>query len=469
MNHEQFFVDGRWVTPHGKERADVVDAATEEVMGSIPLGNAQDVDDAVAAAKRAFGVWAATPVEDRAGYLQRLSQALAARADEIGDVISREVGMPRKLAKPIQAGLPIAVMGSYARILRETELETEMGRSLVVREPVGVVGAITPWNYPLHQVVGKVAPALAAGCTVVLKPSEVAPLSAWILAEVIEELGLPPGVFNLVGGDGPTVGEALVSHPDVDMVSFTGSTRAGRRVGELAAATVKRVTLELGGKSPNVILEDADLDKAVRRGVGACFINNGQTCSALTRMLVPEDRLADAEAILVDEVAKWVVGDPADAATRLGPLVSAAQRDRVRAYIEKGIEEGARVVVGGPTPPLSRGYFVRPTVFADVTPDMTIAREEIFGPVLCLMGCRDDEDASRLANDTPYGLSAAVWSKDLERARRVARRIRAGQVDINGGSFNHNAPFGGMKQSGNGRELGPFGLEEYFELKSVQI
>ncbi len=469
MRHERFFIDGRWVEPHGTERIDVIDGATEEPFGSIPLGNAADVEDAVAAAKRAFGVWAATPVEDRAGYLQRLSEGLANRADAIAEVISREVGMPKKLAKPIQAGLPAAVMGSYARILRNTEFETKLGNSIVVKEPVGVVGAITPWNYPLHQVVGKVAPALAAGCTVVLKPSEVAPMSAWILAEVIEELGLPPGVFNLVGGDGPTVGEALVTHADVDMVSFTGSTRAGRRVGELAAATVKRVTLELGGKSPNIILDDADFDKAVQRGVGACFLNNGQTCSALTRMLVPHDRVADAEAILTKEVAKWVVGDPAEGTTRLGPLASAAQRDRVRAYIEKGIEEGAKLVAGGAEAPLDRGFYVQPTVFSNVTTDMTIAQEEIFGPVLCLMGYGDESEAIRLANDTPYGLAAAVWSKDEERARRVARRIRAGQVDINGGAYNHNAPFGGMKQSGNGREMGPFGLDEYFELKSLQV
>jgi len=340
-----------------------------------------------------------------------------------------------------------------------------------VREPVGVVGAITPWNYPLRQIASKVAPALAAGCTVVVKPSEVAPLNAFLLAEIVDAIGLPPGVLNLVTGYGPVVGEALAAHPDVDMISFTGSTLAGRRVSERAAPTVKRVALELGGKSANVILEDADLERAVNSGVGACFLNSGQTCSALTRMLVPRGRLAEAEQIAAAAAERFTTGDPFDPATKLGPLVSERQRERVRGYIARGIAEGARLLTGGADAPAGQetGYFVLPTVFSDVTSEMTIAQEEIFGPVLVLIAHDGDEDAIRIANDTIYGLAGAVWSADEERAKLVARRIRTGQVDINGAAYNPLAPFGGYKQSGHGRELGPFGIDEFLEVKSLQL
>ena len=403
--------------------------------------------------------------------MRQIAGALAARAEEIAALISQELGMPLGQSRSIQAGLPTMSFGSMPRLLEEVAWEQEVGNSLIVREPVGVVGAITPWNYPLHQIAAKVAPALAAGCTVVLKPSEVAPLNAFVLAEIIDELGLPAGVFNLVTGTGPVVGEAIAAHPGIDMVSFTGSTRAGKRVTELAAQSVKRVALELGGKSPNVILDDADLETAVTDGVAKCYLNSGQTCSALTRMLVPREKLEEAERIAAAVAEATKVGDPFEDDTRLGPLVSDAQRERVRGYIEKGIEEGAKLVTGGAEPPegLDRGYFVRPTVFSDVKTDMTIAQEEIFGPVLAIIPYDDEEDAVRIANDSVYGLAGGVWSADEERAKRVARRIRTGQVEINGGVFNPLAPFGGYKQSGHGRELGSFALEEFLQVKSMQL
>jgi acyl-CoA reductase-like NAD-dependent aldehyde dehydrogenase len=390
---------------------------------------------------------------------------------DIGELIAHEVGMPLSLSMLIQAGLPISTFMSMASLVEEVAWEEQVGNSLVVREPVGVVGAITPWNYPLHQIAAKVAPALAAGCTVVLKPSEVAPLNAFLLADVIHEVGLPPGVFNLVSGVGPVVGEAIAAHPGVDMVSFTGSTRAGRRVGEVAAQTVKRVALELGGKSANVILEDADLAKAVNTGVTMCYLNSGQTCSALTRMVVPRSRLAEVEEIAVRAAEATTPGDPFGDGTRMGPLVSAVQRDRVRSYIQKGIDEGAKLITGGTEAPegLDVGYYVRPTVFSEVRTDMTIAQEEIFGPVLSILPYDTEEEAIEIANDSAYGLAGAVWAADPDRAKQVARRIRTGQVDINGGSFNSLAPFGGFKQSGHGRELGRFGLEEFLEIKSLQL
>ncbi len=393
------------------------------------------------------------------------------RTAEIAEIVAREVGMPLPLSTMIQAGLPTLSFGAAAQIAKSYVFESGVGTSVVVKEPVGVVGAITPWNYPLHQVAAKVAPALAAGCTVVLKPSEVAPLSAFILAEIIHAAGLPPGVFNLVSGDGATVGEAIAGHPEIDMVSFTGSTRAGKRVGEIAAKTVKRVALELGGKSANVILDDADLSKAVKGGVQNCFLNSGQTCSAWTRMLVPKAKHDEAVAIAKQAAESFTLGKPLDAGARLGPLVSKTQQERVRGYIKQGIAEGATLVTGGPEQPgaFAKGYFVKPTVFAHVKSSMTIAQEEIFGPVLCILPYENEEDAIRIANDTVYGLAGAVWSADAERAKRVARRIRTGQVDINGGSFNPMAPFGGFKQSGHGRELGPFGFEEYLEIKSLQM
>jgi acyl-CoA reductase-like NAD-dependent aldehyde dehydrogenase len=471
QDRDKLYIDGSWVPSTGKNTIDVINATTEEVMGRIPEGTPEDVDRAVKAARAAFPGWAGTSREERGKYLQRITEGLSARMQEIATTIAGEVGMPINLSMMIQAGLPTMTFGSMSQLLDTFPFEEQIGTSLVVREPVGVVGAITPWNYPLHQIAAKVAPALAAGCTVVLKPSEVAPLNAFILAEIVDEVGLPAGVFNLVTGVGPVVGEAIASHPDVDMVSFTGSTRAGKRVSELASQSVKRVALELGGKSPNVILDDADFERAVTDGVGKAFLNSGQTCSALTRMLVPRSRLSEAESIAAKAAEGYTLGDPFADGTRLGPLVSATQRERVRNYINKGIEEGARLVVGGADAPagLDKGYFVQPTVFSDVRTDMTIAQEEIFGPVLSILPYDTDDEAVAIANDTIYGLAGGVWSGDPERAKRVARQLRTGQVEVNGGSFNPLAPFGGYKQSGNGRELGKFGIEEYLEVKSLQL
>jgi aldehyde dehydrogenase (NAD+) len=470
-NRERIYIDGSWVASTGSGTIDVINAATEEVIGTVPEGTADDVDKAVKAARAAFDTWSQTPPEERGKYVQRIQEGLGARMTEIATVVSQEVGTPFSLANIIQAGLPTMITASYVDIASDFPWEEQVGNSLIVREPVGVVGAITPWNYPLHQVMAKVAPALTAGCTVVLKPSEVAPMSAFILAEIVDEIGLPAGVFNLVTGTGPVVGEAIVAHPQVDMISFTGSTRAGKRIAELAAGTVKRVALEMGGKSPFVVLPDADLGEAVKAGLGSCYLNSGQTCIAWTRMLVPKERMDEVAQLAKDVAESYTPGDPFDAATRLGPLVSKTQQDRVRSYIEKGIEEGATLVTGGAEQPagLDKGYFVKPTVFANVTNDMTIAQEEIFGPVLSIIGYEDEEDAVRIANDTIYGLHAGVFGGDKEHATQVARRIRAGQVDVNGGAFNPVAPFGGFKQSGTGRELGKFGLEEFVEIKSMQL
>ncbi len=470
IERNAIYVAGAWVPSGGTGTIDVYGASTEEVVGRIPDGVADDVDRAVGAAKAAFPEWSATAPEERAKHLQRIQEGLFARQDELAQLIATEVGMPLKLAAMIQVGLPSAQVGNYAQILRDFRFEEEIGHSLVVREPIGVVGCITPWNYPLNQIIAKVAPALAAGCTVVLKPSEVAPLNAFVLADVIDEAGLPPGVFNLVSGVGPVVGEAIAAHPDVDMVSFTGSTRAGKRVAELAAASVKRVALELGGKSANVILPDADLEKAVSAGVTNCYLNSGQTCTAWTRMLVPRDRLAEAEQIAAARAERYRVGDPLADGTNLGPLISDVQRDRVRGYIEKGIAEGAKLVTGGAEPPdgLEKGYFVRPTVFSEVTPDMTIAQEEIFGPVLSIIPYDTEDQAVEIANGTIYGLAGGVWSGDQAHAEQVARRLRTGQVDINGAMYNPMSPFGGYKQSGVGRENGRIGFEEFLETKSLQ-
>ena len=465
------YIDGAWVPSTGTGTIDVIDSTTEEVMGTVPEGTVDDVDRAVAAARAAFPDWAARPLAERTALLTAVGEALGARTDDLADLITHEVGMPRILSQLVQVGLPLNSFATAAQVATDFTWEQTVGNSLVVREPIGVVGCITPWNYPLHQIAAKVAPALAAGCTVVVKPSEVAPLNAFVLADIMDEVGVPAGVFNLVTGFGPVVGEAIAAHRDVDMVSFTGSTRAGRRVTEVAAATVKRVALELGGKSANVILADADLATAVPDGVTKCFLNSGQTCSALTRMLVPREKLAEAEAIARTAAEAFTPGDPFDAATRIGPLVSAAQRDRVRNYIDKGVGEGARLVTGGADVPdgLDRGFFVAPTVFSDVTRDMTIAREEIFGPVLVILPYDSEEEAVDIANDTDYGLAGGVWSGDPEHAKAVARRLRTGQVEVNGGSFNPMAPFGGYKQSGNGREFGSFGLEEFLEVKSLQL
>ena len=469
---DKFYIGGQWVAPSTPETIDVHRAGDGAVMGKVPAGAAKDIEAAVSAARDALPGWSALPVAQRAEFLQKVSDGLKARAEELAKTIAQEVGMPIKMSARIQAGLPIANFANYARIAREFKFEERVGNSVVVREPVGVVGAITPWNYPLHQIALKVAPALAAGCTVVLKPSEVAPFNAFILAEVMHAAGLPKGVFNLVTGFGPTVGEALVGHPMVDMISFTGSTRAGKRISEVAAQTVKRLALELGGKSASVILDDADLASAVKSTVGGCYLNSGQTCTALTRMLVPESKYEEAAKVAAEVAKGFTLGDPLSEATRLGPLSSAMQLERVRAYIRKGIAEGAELLAGGADAPEgvpAGGYYVKPTVFGKVKPGSTIEQEEIFGPVLSIITYKDEEDAIRIANDTPYGLAGAVWSKDDARAQRVARRIRAGQVDVNGGAFNMNAPFGGFKQSGHGREAGVYGLEEFLEYKSLQL
>ncbi|MGH8749976.1 MAG: aldehyde dehydrogenase family protein, partial [Burkholderiales bacterium] len=455
-SRDKFFIGGHWVAPSGKETIEVHNAGSGDVMGKVPAGDEKDAGAAAAAARAAFEGWSQTPAGKRAEWLDKISAGLKARADELAKLIAQEVGMPIKLAGRIQAGLPIANFANYARLLKEFEFERRVGNSLVVREPVGVVVAITPWNYPLHQIALKVAPALAAGCTVVLKPSEVAPFNAFVLAEVIEAAGLPKGVFNLVTGLGPQIGEALVRHPAVDMISFTGSTRAGKRISEVAAHGVKRVALELGGKSPSVILDDADLAAAVKGTVNGCYLNSGQTCTALTRMLVPASKYEEAAKIAVEVAMGFTLGDPMSETTRLGPLSSAAQRERVRKYIQKGVQEGAQLLTGGAEQPegVPGGYFVKPTVFGKVKPGSTIEQEEIFGPVLSIIAYTDEEEAIHIANDTPYGLAGAVWGKDEARAQKVARRIRAGQVDVNGGAFNMNAPFGGFKQSGHGREAG---------------
>ncbi len=465
------YIDGAWVPSTGSGTIEVIDSTTEAVLGTVPEGTVEDVERAVAAAAAAFPGWAATPLEERTALLTKVAEGLGARMDDLADLIAHEVGMPRTLSQLIQVGLPYNSFATAAQVAGEFEWERTVGNSLVVREPVGVVGAITPWNYPLHQIAAKVAPALAAGCTVVLKPSEVAPLNAFVLADVMAEAGVPAGVFNLVTGFGPVVGEAIAAHPAVDMVSFTGSTRAGKRVSEVASATVKRVALELGGKSANIILDDADLAVAVPDGVGKCYLNSGQTCSALTRMLVPREKLAEAEALARTAAEAFTPGDPFDPATRLGPLVSAVQRDRVRTYIQAGLDEGAVLVTGGGEAPdgLDHGFFVRPTVFSGVTRDMAIAREEIFGPVLVLMPYDSEEEAVEIANDTEYGLAGGVWSGDRDHALAVARRLRTGQVEVNGGSFNPMAPFGGYKQSGNGREFGDYGLDEFLETKALQL
>ncbi len=467
---DQFFIDGAWVTPSGTETIEVINAATEQVMGRIPAGDATDIDRAVAAAKAALPAWSRTPVEERGKYLTRLADALGARTEEIALSITGEVGTPIAVSRMAQAMFPAMAPNNYAQVLADFPFEERLGTSLIVRDPIGVVGCITPWNYPLNQVMAKISPAIGAGCTVVLKPSEVAPLTAFILAEVMEEIGLPAGVFNLVTGTGPVVGEALASHPDVAMISFTGSTRAGKRVAELAAGTVKKVALELGGKSPFIILDDAPIEDAVAAGVRSAYFNGGQTCVALTRMLAPRSKYEEVVAAAKKVAEGFNPGDPMDETTQLGPMISETQRDRVRGFINTGIEEGARLVTGGAEAPdgLETGYFIQPTVFADVSNDMTIAQQEIFGPVLSIIPYDDDDDAVRIANDTIYGLAAGVYGGDKERAIGVARRIEAGQVDVNGPGWNPFAPFGGYKQSGLGREYGKFGLEEFLEVKSLQ-
>ena len=463
------YINGQWVTAQSAESLPVHDSSTEEIMATVPAGTAQEAESAVLAARAALDGWSALSVEARAVYLDKVAAGLKARTDEMALAIAREVGMPLKMARAVQVGGPTWHWGNFAKVARNFEWEKKVGNSLVVREPIGVVGCITPWNFPLSQITLKVAPALAAGCTVVLKPSEIAPINAMILAEVIHEAGLPPGVFNLVNGLGPVVGEVLAAHPEVDMVSFTGSTRAGKRVSELASQSVKRVALELGGKSASVILDDANFEAAVKGTVAACMLNSGQTCSAHTRMLVPASRYEEVKALAQTAIAKFSIGPSLDEGSKLGPLVSANQRERVLGFIRTGIAEGADVIAGGAEPPaFDKGYFVQPTILGIKATD-TLAREEIFGPVLVVITYQDEDDAVAIANNTIYGLGGGVWSGSDEHAMKVARRLRTGQVDINGGPFNGQAPFGGYKQSGNGRENGVYGFEEFLEFKSMQL
>jgi betaine-aldehyde dehydrogenase len=468
---EKFLIGGQWIAPHGTGHFDVHDAATEEVMGRVPAGDAADADRAARAARAAFERWALTSPKERAAALRRISDGMLERRKELVEVIIGELGAPRPMTEQFMVDFPASTVRFYADLLAEYPFEERIGNSLVLKEPAGVVAAITPWHYPRHQIVAKVGPALAAGCTVIVKPSEVVPLSCFLFAEIVHAAGLPQGVFNFLTGAGPVVGEALATHPDVDMVSFTGSTAAGRRVAELASKTVKKVSLELGGKSANVILDDADFEKAVRAGTSHAFINSGQTCASWTRMLVPRARHDEAVRLAKEEAESFTIGDPRSGQFRYGPLVSKAQQERVRGYIRSGVEEGATLVTGGADQPaaLPRGYYVMPTVFSNVKSGMRIAQEEIFGPVLTIIPYEDENDAVRIANDTIYGLGGAVWSRDVERAKRVARRIRTAQLDINGAPFNPIAPFGGCKQSGNGRELGRYGLEEFLEPKALQL
>ncbi|WP_413966492.1 aldehyde dehydrogenase family protein [Actinacidiphila polyblastidii] len=459
------FVGGQWRLASGGEHIDVIDPVTEKVVGQVPAGTAQDVDDAVRAARAALPGWAATPPARRGAVLAAVRDLMAARRADIVATVQAELGAPAAFAAAVHTDMPTAVMGTFADLAAEHPFEEKVGNSRVYQEPVGVVGAITPWNYPLHQIVAKVAPALAAGCTVVLKPAEDTPLVAQLFAEILAAAGLPAGVFNLVTGLGPVAGQALAEHPGVDLVSFTGSTAVGRRIGAAAGGAVKRVALELGGKSASVILPGADLPRAVNVSLANVFANSGQTCSAWTRMLVDAERYDEAVELAAAAAAKYRPGE------RLGPVVNARQRDRVRGYIRKGAEDGARIVAGGPDAPedLGTGYYVRATVLADVEPEATVAQEEIFGPVVVLIRYQDEEDALRIANGTVYGLAGAVWGPDEETAVAFARRMDTGQVDINGGRFNPRAPFGGYKQSGVGRELGAHGLAEYLQTKSLQF
>ncbi|MGW0832836.1 aldehyde dehydrogenase family protein [Streptomyces prunicolor] len=459
--HDGMYIDGAWRPAASGETIDVVNPVDEQVIDRVPAGTAADVDTAVRAARAALPGWAATPPAERAAQLAALRDVLVTRKDEIAETVTAELGSPLAFSQAVQAGVPIAVAGSYAELAATHAFEEKVGNSTVYQEPIGVVGAITPWNYPLHQIVAKVAPALAAGCTVVLKPAEDTPLTAQLFAEAVDEAGIPAGVFNLVTGLGPIAGQALAEHPGVDLVSFTGSTAVGRQIGATAGAAVKKVALELGGKSANVILPSADLSKAVNVGVANVMSNSGQTCSAWTRMLVHRDQYDEAVELAATAAAKY--------GSRIGPVVNAKQQARVRSYIEKGVAEGARLVAGGPESPSAQGYFISPTVFADVTPDMTIAQEEIFGPVLSILRYDDEDDAVRIANGTVYGLAGAVWAGEEAEAVAFARRLETGQVDINGGRFNPRAPFGGYKQSGVGRELGAHGLSEYLQTKSLQF
>ena len=468
-SYDKHYYDGAWQASTGSETIAVISSATEAEIARVPRGTAADVDHAVKAARRGFESWSRLGVEERAQWLEKLAEAMKTRTPKIAEAIAHEVGTALGYATKVQVEFPIMMIGMNAKFIREAKLQEELGDSLIIKEPVGVVGCITPWNYPLHQIVCKIAPAFAAGCTVVLKPAELAPLSAFFLAEAAHEIGLPKGVFNVVSGSGRVVGEAIVAHPDVDMVSFTGSLQAGRRIAAVAGDGIKKVCLELGGKSAFVVLDDAPFDKAVPAGVNNCMQNSGQTCSAWTRMIVPRRRHDEAVEVAKAQLAKLTLGDPFDKNTRLGPLASAAQRDTVLDYIETGKKEGATVVAGGGRPSqFAKGYYVEPTIFANVDNKMTIAQEEIFGPVLSIIPYGTDAEAVAIANDSPYGLAGGVWAGSEERALDVAKQLRTGQVDINGGRFNVLAPFGGYKKSGIGREIGPLAIEEFFQLKSIQ-
>ena len=470
MSHEkQFYINGQWVEPSTSQTIEVINPATEEVVATIAQGSAQDVDVAVAAARKAFETYSQTSREERIALLERILEVYQRRTAEFAQAITLEMGAPAKLSQYAQAPSGTGHFAAALKALKEFEFEERIGNTLVVKEPVGVCGLITPWNWPINQLVCKIAPALATGCTMVLKPSEVAPLSALLLAEVLDEAGVPAGVFNLVNGDGPTVGAAMSAHPDIDMMSFTGSTGAGRQVMKNGAETIKRVALELGGKSANILLEDVNFEKMVAHGVMSCMNNSGQSCNAPTRMLVPNSRMDEVAAIAKAVAAKVKAGAPDAPDTTIGPVVSKAQWNKIQDLINKGIAEGANLVVGGAGRPegLDKGYYVQPTIFSHVTNDMSIAREEIFGPVLSIIGYEDEADAVRIANDTRYGLSGYVSSSDLDHARNVARQIRTGMVHLNGAPLDNNAPFGGYKESGNGREWGHYGFEDFLEVKSI--
>ncbi|MDC0059380.1 aldehyde dehydrogenase family protein [Euryarchaeota archaeon] len=468
---DQLYIDGKWVQPIGTGSIEVINPATEEIIGKIPVGSKEDIDIAASAARIAFDSWSKSSIETRIDILNALSNALKERGEDIAQTITAEVGTPIGYSRVAMVGTPRVVSRSYAKILENFDWEEKVRNSIICKEPIGVCAFITPWNFPLHQIIGKVAPAIAAGCTMILKPSKEAPLSAFILADILHEIGLPSGVFNLVSGHGSEIGNYMSSHPEVDMVSFTGSTGAGISVSEAAATTVKRVTLELGGKSANVALEDADPTLVAKKAIGACHQNSGQTCSALTRLIIPESMSDEVYEIIAEKNNSYTVGDPLEESTRCGPMVSLRQQKSVSKYIESGINEGATLISGGLGMPegISKGYYVKPTIFANVSPDMKIWKEEIFGPVLVITTYKSEEEALKLANDSIYGLSGGVWSKDEKRAIKFAKDMRTGQVSVNGGAFNISAPFGGYKLSGNGRELGSHGLNEFLEIKSIQL
>jgi acyl-CoA reductase-like NAD-dependent aldehyde dehydrogenase len=471
ITHDKLYINGQWVAPNSKDRLKVIDPSTEEVCGEVPSGNDDDVNAAIAAAKEAFKTWGQSSAADRSALIKKLAEKVTENMAKIGELCALELGTPLQTSIAVHGGMGVGVVSSYIDVPFEMEKEEQLGNSVIVKEPIGVCSFITPWNFPLHQIVAKVMPALAAGCTMVLKPSSDTPLTAYYFAQLMDECGFPAGVFNLVTGPGRTIGETMCTHPDVDMVSLTGSTEAGQRVGQLAAQTVKRVGLELGGKSASVVLDDADVAKAAGAAGGGICMNSGQVCAALSRLIVPRAKQDEAVAAAKAAVESAKVGGAFEDGVTMGPVASKAQLDTVTGYIQQGIDEGATLVTGGTTPPEGRntGYFVQPTIFSDVKNDMAIAQEEIFGPVLAIIPYDTEQEAIDIANDSIFGLAGAVWSGDADRAKRVAKQIRTGQVTVNGGGFNINAPFGGYKQSGNGRELGPHALAEFVEIKSMQM